>query len=452
MTTAICNTVLLDRTSSDGPGRWRAVDGIDIVLDGDIIAGLGTNAAADFPGARTIDGRRLLLTPGLVNAHCHSAETLARGRASSAGLNEWLTTLADIEVLSGPDIALSISLCAAEQLRSGVTSVTDHFRQVPASLAAAEIAARSWEATGLRATVAMMVSNMPAGATASETGVCPPDAELIALSTNWLDAFGDTPRVIRALGPASPDRCTEPFLAALTELAMNRRAPLHAHLDGTAEQAARTRQQFEGRSGATVLSDIGALGPATSLVHCVHIDEEDAERIAASGATAVHCPVANLRLGSGVAPISRLRDLGARLALATDGAASNDAQSITEVVKSALLLSRLGSEPRSWLTTDDVLDMAFRPGPRRFLGEEDPFAGRLQPGAPADIAAFDLDDPLLVPANDLAAQFALSGGSLRARHVWVRGNRLLKDGVPVDLDPAALADAARARSHTQRAA
>jgi 5-methylthioadenosine/S-adenosylhomocysteine deaminase len=130
---------------------------------------------------------------------------------------------------------------------------------------------------------------------------------------------------------------------------------------------------------------------------------------------------------------------GVAIALATDGAASNDAQCMTEVIKIALLLSRLNGEPSTWLSPDDVLDMAFKPGPRVFMEDMDPLNGALTAGAPADIAAFDLTDPLLIPANDLAAQMTFSGGALRARHVWVGGEQLLRDGEPTKMDRFALA-------------
>lgn len=450
--TAILNATVLKRGAS-----WEVVEGVDIIFDGGVIAAIGPDAAAQWPMAANIDGTELLVTPGLVNAHCHSAEVLARGRVTSATLPGWVTeAMPDIDVLSDEEIILAVTLCAVDLMRSGVTSVVDHFRQMPARIDAATAAGAAWEAAGLRTTLAFMLrdgvdvhGNV---VDAPHAGAPPGTDDILDLARHWLDAAPRSSGVVHALGPSSPIRCTEALISGLGDISRQAATPLHMHVSETAQQAADGRELYRGSSAVEMLARLGALGPLTSLVHCVHLAESDFAQISESGATVVHCPVANLRLGSGIAPVSRLRDTGASLALATDGAASNDAQSITEVLKTAFLLSRLSPDTIDWLSPNDVLDMAFRPGTRAFMGQPDPLAGHLVVGAPADIATFDLTDPVLVPANDLPAQFVLAGGALRARDVWVRGIRRLTGGNPVGVDLCVLSDAARMRQRRLRTA
>ena len=450
-TIAICSVTVLQKS-----GRWRATTGVDVVIEDGRIVACAPKAHEAYPKAQLIDGGALLLTPGIVNAHCHSAEVLGRGRASQSSLQAWLdAAMPPIDTLGADDIALAVNLCAVDMLRSGVTAVIDHFRQMPTSLSATETAATAWNDTGLRCMVAMMVRDGVSVdgrvVDASHAGAPPTTTDIMNLCRAWIEGGSAQPRVVRALGPSAPVRCTEPLLASLGELSRETGAPIHMHIDETSDQAQVALKRF-GASAIAVLDRLGVLGPATSLVHCVHVIPSDHESLARSGALAIHCPVANLRLGSGVSPVAAMHQNGVTMALATDGAASNDAQCMTEVIKIALLLSRLNGEPATWLSPDDVLDMAFKPGPRAFMRDANPLNGTISVGAPADIAAFELTDPLLTPANDLAAQIAFSGGALRARHVWVGGEQLLRDGEPTKIDRFALAAQASRRGGEQRLA
>lgn len=448
---AICGATALQRRD-----RWRATPDLDVVMESGRIVACAPRARDAYPQAQRIDGRALLLTPGIVNAHCHSAEVLSRGRASQSALQAWLdAAMPPIDALCAEDLALAINLCAVDMLRSGVTAVIDHFRQMPTSLKATEVAATAWSDTSLRCMVAMMVRDGVSAdgrvIDAGHAGAPPTTAEIINLCRTWIEGGTAQSKVVRALGPSAPVRCTEALLKSLGELSRETGAPIHMHVDETSDQAQAAQKRF-GASAISALERLGVLGPATSLVHCVHLLQSDHGILARSGALAVHCPVANLRLGSGVSPAAAMHHNGVAMALATDGAASNDAQCMTEVIKTALLLSRLNGEPAAWLSPDDVLDMAFKPGPRAFLKDMDPLNGAISVGAPADIAAFDLTDPLLVPANDLAAQMTFSGGALRARHVWVGGEQLLRDGEPTKIDRFALAAQASRRLSEQRTA
>jgi len=439
----IRNTTILRKT--DG---WRIETGVDLQIATGMIAACGPALEPGEASDEIIDGRDLLLVPGLVNAHVHSAEVLSRGLATMCDLSGWLArALPPIDQLSARDIELAVRLCASNCIRSGVTTIVDHFRQMPASLAAGETAARAWESTGVRATVALMVRDGAAAsglATDAEHAGAPPETgECLRLCDDWIGRQSATGMVRRALGPSAPARCSEALLLGIAEIGRKREAPVHMHVDETSDQANLARELF-GASSVGVLQRCGLLGPMVSLAHCVHVGADDIAMIAESGTTVIHCPVANMRLGSGIAPIRELLAAGANVALASDGAASNDSQSMTEAMKLAFLASRVRASPEDRISVDDVLDMACRPHARLFLGADERPIGELGAGARADIAAFDLNDPLLAPLHDGASQMVLGGGSLRARHVWIDGEMVLKDRVNMTCCEADLMREARA--------
>lgn len=426
MSYLIRNTTVLQKDS-----RWRVVAGVNMRIANGLIISSGHDEIEPEPQDQLIDGSDLLLTPGLVNAHLHSAEVLSRGMATESDLNGWLArALPPIDGLSTEEIELAVSICAIDTVRSGVTTVIDHFRQMPARLDAGEAATKAWAATGMRSMVALMVRDRTASTgravDAEHAGAPPSTQACLEMCEGWLQGQGNS-KVQRALGPSAPARCKEALLAGIAGLAVRHDVPIHMHVDETADQAAQSKTFF-GTSSVGVLHRNGLLGPKVSLAHCVHIDADDIDMIAMSGATAIHCPAANMRLGSGIAPVMELLRSGANVALASDGAASNDGQSITEAMKLAFLASRVRDTPAAGISIDEILDMAFQPRDRSYFGQSMDTSQALASGAPADIAAFDLNDPLLAPLINGAAQFTLGGGALRARHVWVAGEMVLRDG------------------------
>ena len=146
-----------------------------------------------------------------------------------------------------------------------------------------------------------------------------------------------------------------------------------------------------------------------------------------------HNPVSNMVLGSGIAPVDAMLQAGARVALGTDGAASNGAQDMLETVKCAALLARCGTaDPQRWLSAGAVLAMALEGG-RRIFGMD---LANLAEGAVADVAAFEVPDIALDEFSDPVRQFVY-GARSPARHVVVGGEALVVDGTITSFDEPA---------------
>ena len=183
-----------------------------------------------------------------------------------------------------------------------------------------------------------------------------------------------------------------------------------------------------------------------SAAHAVWIDDEDIARLADGGARVAHNPMSNLRLGSGVAPVGRMRDRGLRVGIGTDGSNTSDGQNMFEATRLAAYLSRLeGPDPAAWLSARDALLMATE-GSADLLGFTR--IGRLAPGFEADIVFLGLDAPHLVPLRAPLPQTVFGENGASIRRVMVGGRTVFLDGRLLTLDEARLrreAEAAASR-------
>ena len=191
---------------------------------------------------------------------------------------------------------------------------------------------------------------------------------------------------------------------------------VHLHLCETAQDAQRCRDRF-GSHPVVALAALGLAGPHVEYAHCVHLVDEELDLMAAAGTLFVHNPMANLRLGSGIAPVARAAARGVRIRIGTDGAGSNDTQDMLEAAKLALLLPRVGRPDEEWPTPEAILRMA--------TGD-----ARLAPGARADILALDLRAPAFVNARpeEFPARLLMAARPRDITHVLADGQFLLRQG------------------------
>ncbi|WP_170849923.1 MULTISPECIES: amidohydrolase family protein [unclassified Beijerinckia] len=358
------------------------------------------------------------MLPGFNNAHTHSPEMLGRGLAPMAELNEWLGHAygSGRDTLDDDSVSRAIHLCAADIVRGGGVAVTDHFRQVPLRPDAVRAAARAWAKTKLKARVAI---NLRDRATAGGGLVGVPEVSAARHSTRDVlvqaEALLDEGLPAAILpGPSAPQRVTDELLIETARFARARRLSLHMHNSENRKDVEACRELY-GESAIAHLNRLGVLGPNVELVHCVHIDDGDIELIAKSGARIIHSPIANLRLGSGVAPIARALRQNVDIRLSTDGAGSNDSQSMLEAAKFALLAPRAALPPSEWLTPEQVLSMATG-------------GAQLRAGADADLIAFDLGASAFVNVGDnFASNVVLAARDADLVHVMADGEWLMRD-------------------------
>ncbi len=136
------------------------------------------------------------------------------------------------------------------------------------------------------------------------------------------------------------------------------------------------------------MHSLGVTGPGFIAVHGVHLEAADIELLAAQACHVVHCPVSNLKLASGIAPVAELVRRGVNVALGTDGAASNNRLDVFGEARLAALLAKGVSGDAGAIPAADALQMATLNGARALGLERD--IGSLEPDKQADVIAVDL--------------------------------------------------------------
>jgi cytosine/adenosine deaminase-related metal-dependent hydrolase len=227
-------------------------------------------------------------------------------------------------------------------------------------------------------------------------------------------------------------RCTDRLLIGSAELARKRKLPIHIHLAETKPQAV-MGQRIYGTSLLRHLDEIGVLDEKMSLAHAIWVEPEDVNLFAKRGATPVHNPASNLRIGSGLAPLKEYLSAGVSVALGTDGAASNDGQNMFDAVRLATLIhNQAGSDFNDWIAPRQAIAMATRNGARAFGID----AGAIAPGKLADIVLLQRDTAAFTPLNDVFGQIVFCENGASVHSVLVDGEFVVEAGRLTKVDEA----------------
>lgn len=442
----------LDRTD-----RW--LERGDILVESGRIRSISESGAGPTPAAdRVIEAEGMLAAPGLVNAHTHSPGAPLGGTmdTESHPAFMWLNQ-ADTSGRSPREVYVSAMLNATQMLLSGITSAIDHFPAQNFGPEDIEAAAQAYRDSGMRMLLAVRIFDDTFGDIFPPDTRLPPDVErelarLAPLPPMPLARIRElteaailrhhdpSGRLTVCPAPTNPARCTDALLELTRELAQRHDTAVHIHL---LESRIQTRLALE-RHGCTMvehLERIGLLDDRLSCAHTIWIDDPDIERMARSGAIAVHNPESNLKLGTGLSPVTRMLAAGVTVALGTDGSVTNDNVQLHEAMRLAATLGRV-AEPdrRRWITARQALAMATAGGARAMRV---PDIGRLEEGCRADIVLYDLHTPVWTPFNDPVRQLVYAETGSSVRTVLVDGEIVVEGGRVVAFDAEALLREAR---------
>ncbi len=329
--------------------------------------------------------------PGLINAHTHVPMTLLRGLADDLRLDVWLLGYmmpVEREFVSPEFVRLGTQIACAELIRSGVTCFADMYYFE-------EHVAQATVDAGLRAMCAQTVLKFPA-----------PDAisfeESLAAARNFIEIWKDHHLIVPAVAPHAPYTCTDEILRATAALAAEFDVPLHTHLAETAQEVENMRQA-EGMPVIPYIKKQNLFDAKVLAAHCVHIDLGEMHTLLHNGAGVAHNPSSNLKLASGVAPISQMLELGLNVGIGTDGPASNNDLDMFEEIRLASFLAKGTSGDPTILPATQALTMATRLGAQAMhMGH---ITGSLEPGKRADLILVDLS-PFTTPPVSAAARKA----------------------------------------------
>ncbi|QCS40922.1 amidohydrolase [Natrinema versiforme] len=384
--------------------------------------------APDLAGEadETLDAADSLVTPGFVNGHCHVAMALLRGYADDKPLDAWLQEdiwPAEAE-LTADDIRVGAELGLLELIKSGTTAFADMYFDVP------EIAA-AVEKSGLRARLGHGVVTV-----VKDDEGAREDARTSLEVAREYDGAADG-RLSTAFMPHSLTTVGSEYLEEFVPEARNAGVPIHYHANETADEVAPIVDEH-GIRPLEYAAEHGMLEPEDFVAHGVHVDETEIDLLAEAGTGVIHCPASNMKLASGMAPVERMREAGVTLGLGTDGAASNNDLSMLDEARDAAMLGKLAADDASAVPAETVVEMLTR-GSADAIGLD---SGRLEAGAPADLAVIDLEKPHLTPRHDLVSHLAYAAAAADVRHTVCDGRVLMRDREVLSLDEAAVRERA----------
>lgn len=341
-----------------------------------------------------------IVLPGLVNTHHHLYQTLTRvlTAAQDADLFNWLKTLYPVWGRMMPeDMRISTRLGLTELALSGCTTASDHHYIFPNGCrlddqieAAKEVGLRLHASRG----------SMSLG---ESDGGLPPDSvvededAILADTQRVIDAYHDPhpgamTRIVVA--PCSPFSVTADLMRESAALARANNVYLHTHLAETLDEEHFCLEEF-GERPLAYAEQLDWAGDDVWFAHAVHINPQEAKRMASAGMGVAHCPSSNMRLASGIAPVRRYLAEGVSVGLGVDGAASNDSSHMLAEARQAMLISRVGQavapeidEHPDLLTARQALEIATLGG-AAVLGRSD--IGSLETGKCADFIAIKLE-------------------------------------------------------------
>jgi 5-methylthioadenosine/S-adenosylhomocysteine deaminase len=368
----------------------------DLLVEGTRIVGVGTfSPLSDW---EVIDATGCAVIPGLINAHTHLYQNFLKGLNDGVPLVEWC----DRVLFPAADVIHADHWQAGDQRLGYAWSLVSALEMIQAGITCCinmdmtmDSVFQGWLDIGLRAVGAVTLSDQWLPDTLLRSPEVSREAAL-GFVRRWHNVPSESPLIQVMLAPSTP------FLASADLLTWTAR-----HRDlldvGLQIHVAETRYEIDyvareaGTTPLRYLDRFGLVDDRLTAVHCVHMDEGDLDLLQERGAIPIHSPKSNMKLGSGIAPVTEMLRRGMPVALGTDGSASNDLQDMFEEMRFAALLHKVAAQDPSVISAVDVFRMATENGARACCID----AGTLDPGRLADLAIVNLRKPHLLPVHDI---------------------------------------------------
>lgn len=412
MNLLIKGCTILPMTASESDPCKYFVGNIGIA-DGKILFADAEPASVDRFRARShepleeIEGEGMVALPGFINLHNHVSMSLMRSYADDMPLMLWLNDkIWPFEAkLNGEDIYLGAKLGIAEMLLGGTTTFVDMYWH-------SDRVADAVSEMGIRGVVC------PTFVGANYDNFEP---EAIRMAEKYGSKKG---RIQIMLAPHAAYTCPPDTLKKALKIADRYGLGIQIHVSETLDEQRMIREQY-GKTPVAHLRDVGLFERPVLAAHCVYVDEADMEIMARCGVSVAHNPQSNMKLASGIAPVSRMLEAGINVGIGTDGPSSNNDLDMWEELRTASLLQKVATLNPCVLTAYQTLRMATVHGAKA-IGREDEL-GVIAPGALADLMLVDMRRTHLSPQNDLIANLVYCGKASDVDTVIVDGQVVVKE-------------------------
>jgi 5-methylthioadenosine/S-adenosylhomocysteine deaminase len=410
----------------------RLIENGAIAIRGERILAAGPKAEIEqrYQARQRLDRPDAILAPGLIDTHTHAAMSLFRGIADDLRLQEWLEHYifpAEARNVTPEFVRWGTRLGCLEMMLSGTTTYTDMYYFE-------DVVAEATKEAGLRGVLGETIIGFP-----SPDAKTPNDA--LAFTDRFLTRFSGDPLIVPAVAPHAIYTNSDETLKACRALANRHAAPLVIHLSETKHENDECLAQRK-LTPTQALDALGVFNGRTVAAHAIWVDEADLAILKSRGVGIAHCPSSNMKLASGVAPVTRMLALDMAVGLGPDGPAgsNNDFNMFEEMDLAAKLQKVTTGDPRN-LPAEAAVEMATIRGARALGMEKE--IGSLESGKRADLISIRLDRPNAVPLYNVYSQivYALKGSDVE--DVMVNGKLLVKDARPLTLNAAQIEAKAR---------
>ncbi|MEA3346659.1 MAG: 5'-deoxyadenosine deaminase, partial [Candidatus Auribacterota bacterium] len=409
-----------------GDSKSNIFASADLLIENNRIAAIGSVPLKKK--ALVIDAGGKFVFPGFIQTHVHLTQSLFRNMADELSLLKWLKQkIWKLEAAHDSESSyFSAQLGISELVKSGVTTILDM-----ESVHYAESAFHVVRESGVRAFIgkAMMDKgeDLPAGLKEDTESSLMQSEVLIK---QWNGA--ENGRINYALAPRFALSCSEELLRGVGKLSQKHKLLIHTHSSENKEETARVRE-MTGMGNVEYFNHLGLAGPHLCLAHCIWLEEKEIAILEQKGIKVLHCPSANLKLGSGTAPACEYIKRGINVSLGSDGAACNNNLNMFQEMKLASFLQKPGHGPEA-MNAETIFKMATINGAKALGLEEE--IGSIEVGKKADLVLFDPNCINTLPALDKNPYSIIvySGSQENIQMVIIDGKIVMEYGMMNTID------------------
>lgn len=397
-----------------------------IVIDKDKIVEVGTEEiAANYEADRVVDAKGKFVFPGMISTHSHLFQNMLKGLGRDKLLFDWLDSSVRKALyrFDGESCYYAALAGCMEAIQSGTTTLLDYM-YCHTKPGLDDYVMKAMEDVGIRGILGRGFTN---------TANFPPEFGVTYHDTeqNMFDdirrlhkAYKDHSRLGVAIAPGIIWDNTDDGYREMRKIANELHIPLTMH---TLESEDDDKYCVEVRGGRTIphLERLGFIGPDFIAVHCIHMEEEDFDIFKQYDVKVSHCPVSNMILASGVAPIERMVKEGITVSLACDGSASNDTQDMMEVLKTTALLQKVHLTDAAAMPASKTLELATLGGAKAIGREAD--LGALAAGMKADLMIYNPYKGRSIPVHDPISTLVYSSSQENIEAVMVDGQFVMEN-------------------------
>lgn len=409
-----------------------------LIHDGKILRiGKEKDLASQYSVIKTWDAGGKLLMPGFINTHCHLFQVIMRGLGKDLPLLDWTnkSVRSFMPLLDEEAIYLASMIGCLEAIRSGTTTLVD-FMYAHVKPGMFDGVLKAFDDCGIRGVLAHGITDLERlpGSSAPTITYAPVQKRIEELDC-MRSEYKDHPRVQFMLAPSVIWGMSRDGLAEIAQYAQDQDVPVTMHILETGDDDKFSLNAY-GMRTVPLLEEVGILDTKFLAVHAIQLQDEDIELFKRYNSKVSYNTVANMILGSGVAPIPRLSQAGIQIGLGTDGAGSNDSQNMFELMKSSVLLQKVHHKDPTVLSANQVFSMATSQGAAAIFQENQ--IGSLSAGMKADILVIDLSVPNTTPCYEPIASLVYSGNDRNINSVFIEGKQVMENGKFTNIDEEAL--------------